>query len=104
MEVIIHLFAVIIVLMTSMTASSMEHILVSDVAVLAVVEATRNVGSFPAYLPHQDRPWDQIGFAVVCVAVVWRTRMAFLVDLCTQRCFSIIFYLIISMNATMSEG
>ena len=57
-KITIQLFAVIIVLMTSMTASSMEHTLVSDVALLAVV-ATRNVGSFPAYLPHQDCPWDQ---------------------------------------------
>ena len=58
-KITIQLFAVIIVLMTSMTASSMEHTLVSGVAVLAVVEAARNVGSFPAYLPHQDCPWDQ---------------------------------------------
>ena len=87
MEIIIHLFVIfIIVLMTSMTASSMEHTLVSDVALLAVV-ATRNVGSFPAYLPHQDCPWDQL------LLFVWRWSgepgrwmYAFLVDVCTQRC------------------
>ena len=83
MEIIIHLFVIfIIVLMTSMTASSMEHTLVSDVAVLAV--GNQECRLIPCLPSASGLPVGSV--AVVCVAVVWRTKTAFLVDACTQRC------------------